>query len=665
MKNDKIAKLAANTIRVLSAEAIQKANSGHPGMPMGCADFAYVLWKKYLKHNPKNPTWMGRDRFVLSAGHGSMLLYSLLHMFEYGLPMDEIQNFRQWDSRTPGHPEFGHTVGVDVTTGPLGSGFGSAVGMAMAAKYFEASTGLDKTDLLRDQKIYVIAGDGCMQEGTTAEAASLAGHLKLDNVVVFYDDNNITIEGETDLAFSEDVKGRFEAYGWRVLKVEDANDLEAIDAALEETQKTDGRPTLIIGTTKIGFGSPNKEGSEASHGAPLGADELAATKQNLGMGDSESFTVAPEIQEAMSARVKELEAEAAAWDKQYNDFLASNADAAELINKVTNKIIPANLLEELKAVAPTDKAVATRASSGVVLQKVAELIPALYGGAADLAPSTKSNVVNATSFSASNRGGRNFHFGVRELGMGMMANGMALYGAAIPYSSTFFVFCDYMKPAMRLAALQKLNQVYIFTHDSFYVGEDGPTHQPIEHLVMLRTIPGLTVIRPADANEVAYAWDAAVRTEGPVALILTRQNLEPIPSELAGNIDLAKGAYVLSDDANFEMVLIGSGSETTLALEAAETLRSEGKKVRVVSMPSIELFEQQTAEYKDSVIPKACKKRVTIEAATTFGWSKYAGDEGLTIGLDDFGASAPAGVLREKFGFTAPSVVEKINKFFA
>jgi len=665
MKNDKIAKLAANTIRVLSAEAIQKANSGHPGMPMGCADFAYVLWKKYLKHNPKNPTWMGRDRFVLSAGHGSMLLYSLLHMFEYGLPMDEIQNFRQWDSRTPGHPEFGHTVGVDVTTGPLGSGFGSAVGMAMAAKYFEASTGLDKTDLLRDQKIYVIAGDGCMQEGTTAEAASLAGHLKLDNVVVFYDDNNITIEGETDLAFSEDVKGRFEAYGWRVLKVEDANDLEAIDAALEETQKTDGRPTLIIGTTKIGFGSPNKEGSEASHGAPLGADELAATKQNLGMGDSESFTVAPEIQEAMSARVKELEAEAAAWDKQYNDFLASNADAAELINKVTNKIIPANLLEELKAVAPTDKAVATRASSGVVLQKVAELIPALYGGAADLAPSTKSNVVNATSFSASNRGGRNFHFGVRELGMGMMANGMALYGAAIPYSSTFFVFCDYMKPAMRLAALQKLNQVYIFTHDSFYVGEDGPTHQPIEHLVMLRTIPGLTVIRPADANEVAYAWDAAVRTEGPVALILTRQNLEPIPSELACNIDLAKGAYVLSDDANFEMVLIGSGSETTLALEAAETLRSEGKKVRVVSMPSIELFEQQTAEYKDSVIPKACKKRVTIEAATTFGWSKYAGDEGLTIGLDDFGASAPAGVLREKFGFTAPSVVEKINKFFA
>jgi len=665
MKNDKIAKLAANTIRVLSAEAIQKANSGHPGMPMGCADFAYVLWKKYLKHNPKNPTWMGRDRFVLSAGHGSMLLYSLLHMFEYGLPMDEIQNFRQWDSRTPGHPEFGHTVGVDVTTGPLGSGFGSAVGMAMAAKYFEASTGLDKTDLLRDQKIYVIAGDGCMQEGTTAEAASLAGHLKLDNVVVFYDDNNITIEGETDLAFSEDVKGRFEAYGWRVLKVEDANDLEAIDAALEETQKTDGRPTLIIGTTKIGFGSPNKEGSEASHGAPLGADELAATKQNLGMGDSESFTVAPEIQEAMSARVKELEAEAAAWDKQYNDFLASNADAAELINKVTNKIIPANLLEELKAVAPTDKAVATRASSGVVLQKVAELIPALYGGAADLAPSTKSNVVNATSFSASNRGGRNFHFGVRELGMGMMANGMALYGAAIPYSSTFFVFCDYMKPAMRLAALQKLNQVYIFTHDSFYVGEDGPTHQPIEHLVMLRTIPGLTVIRPADANEVAYAWDAAVRTEGPVALILTRQNLEPIPSELACNIDLAKGAYVLSDDANFEMVLIGSGSETTLALEAAETLRSEGKKVRVVSMPSIELFEQQTAEYKDSVIPKACKKRVTIEAATTFGWSKYAGDEGLTIGLDDFGASAPAGVLREKFGFTAPAVVEKINKFFA
>ena len=653
MKNDKVAQLTANTIRVLSAEAIQKAGSGHPGMPMGCADFAYVLWNKYMKHNPQNPTWIGRDRFVLSAGHGSMLLYSLLHMFEYGLTMEDIQNFRQWDSRTPGHPEFGHTAGVDVTTGPLGSGFASGVGMAMAAKNFEATTGLDTTDLFKDQKIYVISGDGCMQEGTTSEAASLAGHLKLDNLVVFYDDNNITIEGEIDLAFSEDVKGRFESYGWRVIKLDDANDLDKVDAALAEVQSTDGRPTLIIGTTKIGFGSPNKEGSESSHGSPLGENELAATKANLGMADTKPFTVDSEVQSAISTRVKELAKEASAWDKKYNDYLSTNKDSAEKIKALTEKNVPENFLEELKSIVPTEKAVATRVSSGVALQKAAELIPALYGGAADLAPSTKSSINNSTSFSATNRAGRNFHFGVRELGMGMIANGMALYGAAIPFTSTFFVFCDYMKPAMRLAALQKLNQVYIFTHDSFYVGEDGPTHQPIEQLVMLRTIPGLTVIRPADANEVAYAWDTAIRTEGPVALILT------------ANIELSKGAYVLSDDADFDTILIGTGSETNLALETAEILRNNGKKVRVVSMPSIELFEQQTAEYKQSVLPKSCKKRVTIEAATTFGWAKYAGDEGLTIGLDNFGASAPASVLQEKFGFTAKAISEKIKNHFA
>ena len=665
MKNDKVALLAANTIRILSAEAIQKANSGHPGMPMGCADFAYVLWQKYLKHNPKNPSWLGRDRFVLSAGHGSMLLYSLLHMFEYGLSMDEVKQFRQWGSQTPGHPEFGHTEGVEVTTGPLGSGFGSAVGMAMAAKNFESTTGLDKSELLKDQKIYVISGDGCMQEGTTAEAASLAGHLKLDNIIVFYDDNNITIEGETDLSFSEDVKGRFEAYGWRVLKVEDANDLLKVDAALETAQTSDGRPTLIIGTTKIGFGSPSKEGSESSHGAPLGADELAATKEKLGLGDIDAFTIKPELRESLAARVKELEVEAAAWDVKYNDFLSNNTENAQLIDKLVNKTIPEDLLEQLKECTPTDKAIATRASSGKVLQKVAELIPALYGGAADLAPSTKSNIVNAESFSATNRTGRNFHFGVRELGMGMMANGMALYGTAIPYSSTFFVFSDYMKPAIRLAALQKLNQVYIFTHDSFYVGEDGPTHQPIEQLAMLRSIPDLTVIRPADANEVAHAWDAAVRTAGPVALCLTRQNLEPIAPELVGNIDLTKGAYVLSDQADFEMILIGTGSETNLALEAAVTLRAEGKKVRVVSMPSMDFFDQQTTEYKDSVLPKSCTKRVSIEAGTTFGWAKYTGLEGLTLGIDTFGACGPATVVAEKLGFTAPSVVAKIKSHFA
>ena len=664
MKNDLFAKKAADTIRVLSAEAIQTANSGHPGMPMGCADFAYLLWKKYLKHNPKNPTWMGRDRFVLSAGHGSMLLYSLLHLFEYGLPMEELKQFRQDGSLTPGHPEFGHTAGVDVTTGPLGSGFGSAVGMAMAAKSFAARTGLDKTDILADQKVYVISGDGCMQEGTTSEAASLAGHLKLDNLIVFYDDNEITIEGNTNLAFTEDVAMRFKAYDWRVIKVADANDLTQIDTALAEAQQADGRPTLIIGKTKIGFGSPNKAGSHKVHGEPLGAEELAATKQALGL-PADEFTVCDELRASLNEHVVQLEDDAQLWDAKFDAFKAENPDAAKLIDTLMNKGIPADLLDQLLAAAPTDSAIATRASGWKILQKVAELVPALYGGAADLAPSTKTDIQDTTSFQADNYAGRNFHFGIRELGMGMIANGMALYGAGIPYTSTFFVFSDYMKPAIRLAALQKLNQVYIFTHDSFYVGEDGPTHEPIEQLAMLRSIPDLTVIRPADANEMAHAWDAAVRIEGPVVLALTRQNLDPIAPEFVEKINLANGAYVLSDDDDFEMILIATGSEVNLALKAATILREQGKKIRVVSMPSRELFEKQNVAYQESVLPKSCLKRVTLEAATTFGWGKYVGFQGLTIGIDHFGESAPAAVLEKKFGFVPESVVAKINAHFA
>jgi transketolase len=665
MENDKLAKLATDTIRLLSAEAIQKANSGHPGMPMGCADFAYVLWNKYLKHNPKNPSWMGRDRFVLSAGHGSMLIYSLLHMFEYGVTMEDIKDFRQWGSLTPGHPEHGHTAGVDVTTGPLGSGFASAVGMAIAKRNFTSTAGLDNTELFKDQKIYVIAGDGCIQEGTTAEAASLAGHLKLDELVVFYDDNDITIEGKVNLAFSENVKMRFESYGWRVIEVDDANDVVKVDKALAEAQNADGRPTLIIGKTKIGFGSPSKEGSESCHGAPLGEDELAATRKQLGLEDRAPFTVAEELKEMFSARVQELVADAEQWEKEYSNFLNENPESAKTAKQLIEKPLPENLLEELKKVIPTDKAVATRVSSGKVLQKVAELVPAIAGGAADLAPSTKSQIDSDTAFSPENPAGRNIHFGVRELGMGMVVNGMALYGTSIPFASTFFVFCDYMKPAIRLAALQKLNIVYIFTHDSFYVGEDGPTHQPIEQLAMLRTIPDLSVIRPADANEAAYAWDTALKTEGPVALILTRQNLEPISKELVDNINLSKGAYVLSDDTDFEYILIATGSEVNLALDTASKMRAEGKKVRVVSMPSQELFEKQPASYKEEVLPKSCKKRVTIEAASTFGWAKYSTDEGLTYGLDNFGASAPATVLKDKFGFTTDALFAKIKEHFS
>jgi len=661
MSDFKLEKLAADTIRVLSAEAIQKANSGHPGMPLGCADIAFSLFFKYMRHNPKSPNWLGRDRFVLSAGHGSMLLYSLLHLFEYGLEMEELKKFRQWGSLTPGHPEYGHTTGVEITTGPLGSGFASAVGMAVSEKYFSAVTKLDSTGLMNN-KIFVIAGDGCMMEGSTAEAASFAGHQKLDNVVCFYDDNSITIEGATDLAFSEDVPKRFEAYGWRVLTCNDANDPAMVDSMMEEALKSDGRPTFVVCTTKIGFGSPNKQGKSSAHGEPLGNDELAALKKNLGLPEEEFF-VSDEVRKGIAMRLEELEIEEAAWNKKFDLFKAENPDSAKLINQMMNKEIPKNLLDELLAAAPTDKAVATRASGGSVLQKVAELVPALYGGSADLAPSTKTDIKGSESFLPQNRAGRNFHFGVRELAMGLFGNGMALFGGCIPYTSTFFVFSDYMKPAIRLAALQKLQEIYVFTHDAFFVGEDGPTHEPIEQIAMLRSIPGVTVIRPADANEVAHAWAVALKTEGPVALLLTRQNLEPIPPELTGNIELEKGAYILTEDADFDIIVIGTGSELNTSMEAVKILREQGVRVRLVSMPSQELFMEQSKEYRQSVLPDSCSKRVSVEAASTFGWCKFVGTEGISIGLDHFGASAPASKLAEEFGFTAEKIAKKINSY--
>lgn len=648
---------AADTIRILSAEAIQKAKSGHPGMPMGNADYAMVLWAKYMRHNPADAEWIGRDRFVLSGGHGSMLIYSLLHLFQYGLPMSEIQNFRQWGSKTPGHPEHGWTRGVDITTGPLGSGFGSAVGMAIAAKQFAARTGLDKSGLALP-RIFVMCGDGCMMEGNTSEASSLAGHLRLDNIIAFYDDNGITIEGGTNLAFTEDVAARYEAYGWRVLRCDDANDIGKVDAVLAKAVQNDGRPTLIIGKTTIGFGSPNKGGKSCSHGEPLGEEEVELTKKNLGWTEP-PFTVPAEVSAMLDARVKELEADAAAWNAQYAEFLKT-ADSA-LIDSLLKKTVPDNLLEELLAAAPVDKPIASRASSGTILQKAAQLVPALVGGAADLAPSTKSDIKNEGGFSADNRAGRNLHFGIRELEMGMAANGMALFGGAIPYSSTFAVFSDYMKPAIRLACIQELHEIYIFTHDSFYVGEDGPTHEPVEQLTMLRTIPGMTVYRPAEAHEVAHCWNAALRANGPVALLLTRQNLNPFTAEQAAKIDVSKGAYVLSDDADFELILTASGSEVQLALDAADALRKQGRKVRVVSMPSLDVFLRQDAAFIESILPNACRKRVSIEAGATQIWRTVIGLDGLAIGLDHFGASAPYKKLVEEFGFTVDSVVSRIQ----
>ena len=662
MSEEKMMKLAADTIRLLSADAIQKAKSGHPGMPMGCADFAFDLWFKHMKHNPKNAKWLGRDRFVLSAGHGSMLLYSLLHLFGYGLTMEDLKEFRQWGSRTPGHPEFGHTNGVEVTTGPLGTGFASGVGMAVAAKYTAAVCGLEGTGLL-DGKIYVICGDGCMMEGISHDAASFAGNQKLDNLVVFYDSNQISIEGDTDGTFTEDVGKRFEAYGWRVITCGNANDYAQVDAALSAAVVSDGRPTLLIGKTTIGFGAPGKAGKASSHGEPLGEEELAAAKQALGF-PAESFYVPAEVRSMIEKRTAELEQEAALWDAKFQKFVEANPEKAALLSRMLNKEAPADLLQQLLAVIPTDKPAATRASSGAVLQKVAELMPALYGGSADLAPSTKTEIKGGEWFSPSNRTGRNFHFGVRELAMGFIANGMALYGAAVAYSSTFFVFSDFMKPAIRLAALQKLPVIYVFTHDSFFVGEDGPTHEPIEQLTMLRTIPDMTVIRPAEAVECAHAWAYAATANAPVALILTRQNLRPYTPEIAAKVDVAKGAYVVSDDDAFEFLLIGTGSELNLALDTAEELRKNGRKVRVVSMPSQELFLKQDKSYRDSVLSPCCRKRVSIEAGSTFGWERFIGDEGLAIGLDHFGASAPYKVLSEKFGFTVPAVIEKMKEHF-
>jgi len=647
---------AIDTIRILSADAVQQANSGHPGMPMGAADYAFTLWSKYLRFNPQHTEWQGRDRFILSTGHGSMLIYSLLNLFDCGLSIEEIKNFRQLNSLTPGHPEFGHTKGVDITTGPLGSGFASGVGMAMAAKQLKAKM---ENDELFDQKIYVILGDGCQMEGSTSEAASLAGHLKLNNLIAFYDDNQITIEGSTDLAFTEDVAMRYESYGWSVLKI-DGHDEAQIEAALEKANASTDKPVLIMGRTIIGKGSPNKAGKASSHGAPLGADEVVLVKEALGFPPNEFFHVPEDVRTLCTDIAAEKVKMAEAYQAKLTAFLDENPEKKELYNQLFNQQIPENIVDELLAVVTDNKAIATRVSSGECIQKISALVPAFAGGSADLAPSCKSDVVAETSFTADNYAGRNFHYGVREFAMGLAANGQSLFGSILPYTSTFFVFCDYMKPAIRLAALQDLKQVYVFTHDSFYVGEDGPTHQPIEQISMLRAIPNLTVIRPADARETAHAWATALKVSGPVALLFTRQNVGQITEGIEDQIALDKGAYVISDEAGFDVTLIGTGSEVEVALNAAEIIRQTGKAVRVVSMPSWELFDKQSSEYKQSVLCPSNSKVVSIESASTFGWAKYTGLDGLNIGLDHFGISAPGDQLAKEFGINAEDVASKV-----
>lgn len=654
-----IVKKAINTVRLLSADGVQKANSGHPGMPMGSADYAFTLWSKFLRFDPQRPDWIGRDRFVLSAGHGSMLLYSLLHLFGYDVTIEDLKQFRQLGSKTPGHPEYGHTPGVEVTTGPLASGLASAVGMAIGLKQLVARIGAPK-ELFKNQKVYVVSGDGCIMEGTSHEACSLAGHLKLDNLILFYDSNKITIEGSTSLAMSEDVGARFEAYGWNVLKI-NGQCPRQIGAAVTLAQSCKDKPTIIIGETTIGFGSPHLAGTAKSHGAPLGEDELKATKAALGFDPEQSFVVPEDVRGFLSDRIAEKKADAAEWDAQFDAWKSSSPDGAALLEAILKKEIPADLEARLLAAVP-EKDVATRASSGAMIQVVAKAVPAVVGGSADLAPSNNTYMKEMGDFTAEDRAGRNFHFGVRELGMGLVCNGLALT-YAIPFSATFMVFSDYMKPAIRLAAIQKLHQVYVFTHDSYAVGEDGATHEPIEQLAMFRSLPGVTLLRPAESHEVALAWAYAVRADHPVILSLTRQALPNLPAEVVARMDVAKGAYVVSSDEDFEAILIGSGSELAACVKAAEALRAQGRKLRVVSMPSWDLFEAQGAEYKESVLPKACRKRVAVEAACTMGWSKYVGDEGMVIGLDHFGESAPYKALADKYGFTPEKVTAAVAEY--
>ena len=655
------ARLCANTIRFLSVDAVEQANSGHPGLPMGAADCAFALWGNFLNFNPADPRWPNRDRFVLSAGHGSMLLYSLLHLFGYDLPLDELKNFRQWGSKTPGHPEFGHTAGVEVTTGPLGQGFANGVGMAIAARM--AAERFNTADFKPiDNTIYLLSGDGCLQEGISYEAASLAGHLKLGNIVCIYDDNGITIEGKTNLAWSEDVAGRFTACGWHVQKI-DGHDYNQITASIATAKAETERPSIIIATTHIAFGSPAKQDSSSAHGSPLGKDEIAATRTNLGWNHA-PFEVPQEVRDICSTRLDYLKQCYAEWRGGFTTWRKANPEKAALWDEMWTKPLPSNLTDELVSVV-AGKAGATRSLSGAVLQKVAALVPSLAGGSADLAPSNNSNIKDAASVQTGAFGGRNMHFGIREHAMGAIMNGMALYGCFIPYGATFLVFSDYCRPAVRLSALMNLRVIYLFTHDSFFVGEDGPTHQPIEHTASLRMIPGLQVIRPADGLETAMAWDAALRhADGPTVLILSRQNLPVVKRDSAfSRADISRGGYlVASPEGTPDTVIMASGSEVHVAQEAAALLAVQGVTARVVSIPCLERFMAQPESYRAGLLPSGIP-RVAVEAGRGESWGRLIGCDGLFIGVEHFGASAPGDVLARQFGLTAPQVAEKVAAF--
>ncbi|MBX3038941.1 MAG: transketolase [Anaerolineales bacterium] len=645
---------AINTLRFLSADAVQKANSGHPGLPMGGAAMAYTIWTRHLRHNPHNPKWFGRDRFILSGGHGSMLLYSLLHLTGYEVSLDEIKNFRQWGSITPGHPEYGLTPGVEVTTGPLGQGFANGVGMAIAASHLAATFNQSGHNII-DPFIYAIVTDGDLMEGVASEAASMAGHMSLGRLIYLYDDNNISIDGSTDLAFTEDRAVRFRAYGWQVLRVEDGNDVEAIDKAIKEA-KADPRPSLIMCKTIIGFGAPTRQGTQKAHGEPLGEDELSAAKTNLGWDKEAKFFIPDDVLEfyrKATEKGREFEAD---WNMRFEAYKRIHpALGAELQRRLDGKF-PKDWDKSLPTFSADPKGMSTRVASGKTINALANLLPELIGGSADLAPSNNTKIDGSPAFQKDSFAGRNFHFGVREHAMGSVLNGMSVFGGVIPYGGTFLVFADYMRASIRLAALSHYPSIFIFTHDSVGLGEDGPTHQPIEHLMSLRLIPNLVVIRPADANETAQAWKVAIeRRDGPTVLSLTRQNV-PI---LETSAQVEKGAYVLKDFGEPQMILMASGSEVGLIFEAAQKLADEGKGVRVVSFPSWELFEKQDEKYKESVLPKNIQKRLAVEAGSSMGWERYAKS---VIGIDHYGASAPYKTIFEHFGFTVENVVNKAKE---
>ena len=649
---------SVNAIRVLAADTVQKANSGHPGMPLGSAAMAYELWANHLTHNPKNPKWVNRDRFILSAGHASSLLYSLLHLFGYGLTIEDMKNFRQDNSLTPGHPEYGHTVGVEATTGPLGAGMGMAVGMAMAQAHMAATFNTEDYNII-DHYTFVLGGDGCMEEGISSEAFSLAGTLGLSKLIVLYDSNNITIEGNTDLAFTEDVNKRMEAFGFQTLTVEDGNNLEEISKAIELAKSEKTKPSFITVKTKIAFGCPAKEGSESSHGSPLGEENVKALRDNLGWEEQEAFVIPQDVYDNFAQKAKKGQEAEDNWNKLFKAYCEKYPEKKALWDKYFAVNDDEKLLNCDEFWSYEDKPQATRSLSGNMINFLAKIMPNFWGGSADLGPSNKTVIKDGGSFSKNNYLGRNIHYGVREFAMAAIANGITLYGGTKTFVGTFFVFSDYLKPMARLAALMKIPVTYVLTHDSIGVGEDGPTHEPIEQLAMLRAMPNINVFRPADATETAAAWYSAITSKNtPTVLALSRQNLPQIEGS---SKEALKGGYIIAESikAKPDAIIIASGSEVSLAVEAKKELMEKGFDIRVVSMPCMDIFEQQSDEYKEKILPQTVEKRLVVEAGSSICWGKYLGFKGKSVTIDTFGASAPANVLFKKYGFTVENVVNK------